>query len=304
MSDPTLETGEAGPELRGRLLVLLSGAGMSLSGLFIRSIEAADEWQILFYRSIGIVAALLVFIAIRNRGAVWPAFRKAGWNGVLAGLCLAFGFICFIFSITHTTVANTLFLLAAAPFITAVLGRVVLGERVRRATWIAMAMAVTGVAIMVSDGLAGGGLFGDLTALGAATALAGFSVALRRGRGVDMLPAVCHAGVFTWIAAGAMSLIGGGLAVTGPDLAVCLVYGMVAISVSLMLFTMGSRWVPAAELTLLSLSEVVLGPLWVWLVFAETPSGLTLAGGGVLLVAITGHALGGMRRRRPPIGVI
>ena len=304
MSDPIAATREATPEIRGRMLVILSGAGMSLSGLFIRSIEAADEWQILFYRSIGIVTALLVVIALRNKGAVWPAFRKAGLNGVLAGLCLAAGFICFIFSMTHTTVANTLFLLAAAPFITAVLGRVVLGERVRRATWIAIVAATAGVAIMVGDGLAGGGLFGDLTALGAATAFAGFSVALRRGRGVDMLPAVCLAGIFTWIAAGVMALGGGGLAVTGPDLAVCLAYGALAISASLLLFTLGSRSVPAAELTLLSLSEVVLGPLWVWLVFAETPGRLTLAGGAVLLAAIMGHALSGMRRRRPPIGVV
>lgn len=304
MSSPIAATRETVPELRGRLLVLSSGAGMSLSGLFIRSIEAADEWQILFYRSIGIVAALLIFIAMRNRGALWPAFQRAGLNGVVAGVCLAIGFICFIFSITHTTVANTLFLLAAAPFIAAVLGRIVLGERVRRATWIAIVAASAGVAIMVGEGFAGGGLFGDLTALGAAAAFAGFSVVLRRGRGVDMLPAVCLAGFFTWIAAGVMALTGGGLAVTGPDLVVCLAYGALAISVSLVLFTLGSRSVPAAELTLLSLSEVVLGPLWVWLFFAETPGGLTLIGGGVLLAAISGHALSGMRRRQPPVGVV
>lgn len=304
MSSPIAAIRETVPELRGRLLVLSSGAGMSLSGLFIRSIEAADEWQILFYRSIGIVATLLIFIAMRNRGAVWPAFQRAGLNGVLAGLCLAIGFICFIFSMTHTTVANTLFLLAAAPFIAAVLGRIVLGERVRRATWIAIVAASAGVAIMVGEGLAGGGLFGDLTALGAAASFAGFTVLLRRGRGVDMLPAVCLAGVFTWIAAGVMALTGGGLAVTGPDLVVCLAYGALAIAVSLVLFTLGSRSIPAAELMLLSLSEVVLGPLWVWLFFAETPGGLTLIGGGVLLAAISGHALSGMRRRQPPIGVV
>ncbi len=304
MFDQNALSSKTAPELRGRLLVLLSGAGLSLSGLFIRSIDSADEWQILFYRSIGVAATLLVVIALRNRGAVWPAFRETGLNGVLAGLCLAAGFICFVFSMTHTTVANTLFLLATAPFMTAVLGRVVLGERVRRATWIAMAVAAAGAAIMVGEGLHGGGLFGDLTALGAAAGFAGFSVALRRGRRVDMLPATCLAGFFGMIAAGIMALSGAGLGVTGPDLAVCLVYGAVAIALSLLLYTMGSRWVPAAELALLSLSEVILGPLWVWLVFAESPGGLTLAGGAVLLAALVGHALSGMRKRPPPIGVV
>ena len=83
---------------RGRILVLLSGAGLSLGGLFIRSIQEANEWQILFWRSLGIIAALLIYIAIRNQGRVFHAFRAAGMKSVIAGLCLATGFTCFIFS--------------------------------------------------------------------------------------------------------------------------------------------------------------------------------------------------------------
>lgn len=291
--------------LRGRALVLAAGAGLSLGGLFIRSIEAADEWQILFWRSLGLAAALLVLIAFRSRGKVAAAFHRAGRAAVIAGLCLAAGFTCFIFSMTHTTVANTLFLLSAGPFIAAILARLLLGEAVRRATWIAMAAAALGVAVMVGDGVAAGDPFGDLTALGAAIGFAGYAVALRGGRGTDMMPATCLAGLAGALAAGlAIAAGGSGFAVTAPDLALCLVYGAVAIAGSLAIYTIGSRHVPAAELMLLALTEVVLGPVWVWLAFSEIPGLPTLLGGAILLLAITGQALSGMRRRPPPIGVV
>lgn len=291
--------------LRGRTLVLIAGTGMSLGGLFIRSVDAADEWQILFWRSLGLAVALAVFITLRNRGRSAAAFRNAGAMAVVAGLCLSVGFAFFVFSIVHTTVANTLFMLSAGPFITAVLGRVILGEAVRRATWIAMAGAVVGVALMIGDGLIGGDLFGNLMGLGAATAFAGFAVALRQGREADMMPATCLAGLFgALLAASAILWTGTGLAVSPNDLVICLVYGALAIGVSLIVFTMGSRSVPAAELALLSQMEVVLGPLWVWLVFAEVPGAATLAGGMILLLSIAGQALSGMRRKRPPVGVV
>jgi drug/metabolite transporter (DMT)-like permease len=305
VSDAGAIAGDRADLLRGRILVLAAGAGMSLGGLFIRSIEAADEWQILFWRSLSLAAALLAVIAFRSRGNVAAAFRSAGRAAVIAGMCLAFGFTCFIFSMTHTTVANTLFLLSAGPFIAAVLARLLLGEAVRRATWIAMAAAALGVAVMVGDGLAAGDPFGDVTALGAATGFAGYAVALRGGRGADMMPATCLAGLVGALVAGfAIVASGSGFAVTVPDLALCFVYGALAIAGSLAIYTIGSRHVPAAELMLLALTEVVLGPVWVWFAFSEVPSLPTLAGGAILLLAIAGQTLSGMRRRPPPIGVV
>ena len=306
MSETATTTASDGAALlRGRVLVLLSGAGMSLGGLFIRSIQEATEWQILFWRSLGIIAALLLYIGLRSRGRVLQAFRIAGMKSAVAGLCLATGFTCFVFSITHTTVANTLFMLSAAPFITAVLSRVLLGEDVTRGTWIAMAGAAAGIAIMVGEGAVSGDLFGNLMALTAAAGFAGFSIALRSGRAVDMMPATCLAGLFS-ATGSALIILAGGTGFVAPvaDVGLCLTYGAVSIGISLIVYTVGSRLVSAAELTLLSLGEVVLGPVWVWLVFAETPSSLTLLGGVVLLVSIVGRAATGIRRRRPPIGVV
>jgi drug/metabolite transporter, DME family len=286
---------------RGVVLVLLAGCALSSAGLIIRLMEAAGGWQILFWRSAAMVPALLLVIAVRRRGRVVEAFRAAGWNGIVGGLCAAAGFTGFVFAVLHTSVANVLFILSVAPFFTALLAWVVLGEAVRRRTWWGMSLALAGVGVMVADGLTGRGLTGDLIALLATVGFAGFSVALRRGRDVDMLPTVVIAGLLSMLLAAVAS--GGELALSPRDLLLCLVLGLVQLTLGLTLFTLGSRHVPAAELTLLSLTEVVLGPIWVWLGVGEVPSPLTLAGGALVLGAVAYQALGGVRRKRPPIAM-
>jgi len=297
------DTAAAGAEVsfsRGRGLVLLSGVLMSIGGPLIRLLDSASEWQFLTYRAVAVVAVLSVVIAVRYPGRLLATLRVAGWTGVLAGFFLACAFIGFVFSITHTTVANTLFLLSAAPFAAALLGWMVLGEAVSRVTWLAMLGASAGVAVMIGEGLSEGDLFGDLAALGAALGFAGFAVALRRGRAVDMLPAVLFAGIISSITSASMAfLVGAGLAVSLHDVGLSFVYGSVGIAGGLLLFTLGSRYVPAAELTLLSLTEVILGPIWVWLAFAEQPSRLTLLGGAILLASITAQTIYGARRSKP-----
>ncbi len=292
------------PYYRGVALVLAAGVFLSIGGIGVRLIEAADEWQILFYRSLALIVTLLAVLAVRNRGALPGAFRRAGAPAVAGGLCLSFGFAGFIFSLTHTSVANTLFLLAVSPFLAALLGRVLLGEDVRRTTWLAMSAALAGVAVMVGEGFATGSPFGDLSALLAALGFAGFTVALRRGKTRDMLPSVCLAAVFTLLVAGVMVSAGpGGFAISARDFGLCAAMGAVQIGAGLTIYTAGSRHVPAAELALLSLSEVVLGPIWVWLGVGEVPSLATAIGGAVVLGAIVGHAASGLRHWRPPIGV-
>ncbi len=291
--------GEAG-FLRGRGLVLLSGVLLSIGGPLIRLIDSANEWQFLTYRAGALVAVLLVIVAARYPGRVIATLRAAGGTALLAGFCLAGAFLGFVFSITHTTVANTLFLLSAAPFAAALLGWLILGETVSRATWIAMLGAFAGVAVMIGEGIAESDLFGDLAALGAALGFAAFSVALRSGRGVDMIPAVIFAGVISGITSAAVAyLLGAGLTVPLRDVGLSFIYGGVGIGGGLLLYTLGSRYVPAAELVLLSLTEVILGPLWVWLAFAEMPSRPTLLGGAVLLASITWLTVHGARRARP-----
>lgn len=288
----------------GVTLVLLAGVFWSIGGIVVRLIDAASEWQIVFYRSLALAVMLLIYLTVRKPGAVSSAFRSAGLTAVLAGLSLAAGFICWIFALTHTTVANAMFLLATAPFITAVLARVLIGERIRSVTWFTMSIAVLGVGVMVMEGVASGTLSGNLFALGAALGFAGFTVALRRGKTIDMTPAVCLAGAFAATAAGAMVIyLGHGFPVSTHDAALCIILGVVQVGCGLIIYTIGSRYVAAAELALLSLTEIVLGPIWAWVGVGEIPTKLTLIGGAIVLSAIVGQAFF-VVRRRPPVGVV
>ncbi len=289
---------------RGVVLVLSAGVFWSIAGLLVRLMDAASEWQILTYRSIALCLTLSLYLALRPGVSLLAAFRAAGTTAALAGLFLACGFASWIFAMTHTTIANALFLLSASTFMAALLARLVLGEQVKRATLAFMSLATAGVAVMVAEGVAIGTLTGNLFGLGAALAFAAFTVTLRRGRAADMTPAVCWAGIWgTAFGAGMVWLSGQGFAVSANDLALCALMGVVQVGLGLILFTAGSRHLPAAELTLLSLTEVVLGPVWVWLGVGEVPSALTLAGGAVVLGAVAGQAIFSVRRR-PPIGVL
>lgn len=282
---------------RGALLILLAGVGLSFGGLIVRHITVADDWQIVFYRSSAVVLCLLLMIGLRDRVGIVGAFRRSGRPGICAGLSISVSMVTFILSVNATSVANTLFVLAAAPFLAAVLGWLLLRERVGQATWIAMAVALVGVAIMVWRGMTGGSLYGNVMALVTALGFAGFSVALRFGRQTDMMPAVCVAGGVSAAAAGFVALSSGaGLAVPLAEVGLCALYGAV-IATGLAVYTVGGRAVPAAVLALLSLTEVLLGPVWVWLALDEVPHNATLIGGGVLLAAIVGQAVASMRQR-------
>lgn len=299
MTDASIAHRHSAAYLRGCVLVLVSGIFFSLGGLIVRQIEAADAWQIVFYRSLAQGLAVLILLLLRDRGGIGTTFRVAGYAGVAGGVCLAMASICFIFSITHTTVANTLFLLSAAPFMAAIISRVLLGEPVRPITWVSMTAAMLGVTVMVGEGIGIGNLFGNLTGLATALGFAGLTVALRYGGTADMLPVVCLGGFMSSVVAAVVILgQGGRFDISFRDLWLCVFYGVAIIAIGLMIFTRGARHLPAAELALLSLTEVVFGPIWVWLAIDERPSDGTLLGGGILLAALAGHAIYGVGRRR------
>ena len=143
---------------------------------------------------------------------------------------------------------------------------------------------------------------GSLAALGSAFGFAVFTVALRWGRTVEMLPSVFLSGLFGFaITFGICQIAGLSIALTLNDGSVAITMGVFQVGAGLILYTLGSRSLPAAELALLSLAEVLLGPLWVWLFLGETASVNTLIGGAVLLAAIAGNALSGKRRKPPAI---
>jgi len=287
----------------GLVLVLLAGACWSSLGIVVRLMESPTPWQVLVYRSLSLTVFLFVVITVTSGGRPFAVYRRAGKAGILGGLALVLAFSGSIVSVVNTTIANAMFLFATAPFIAAVLGRIVLGETVRRATWITMAFASAGVAIMVAEGLAAGHVLGNLAALVSALGFALFTIALRLGRDEDMLPAVSLGGVFTLVVAVVLCLVTGQTLLMSPvDMSLALGLGVFQLGLGLGLYTLGSKALPAAELALLAMTEVVLGPIWVWLFLGETAGPYTLAGGAILMAAIVGNAV--TRLRRPPAPLI
>ena len=284
------------------MLVLAAGICWSTIGLGVRHIEIANVWQILFFRSLALTPLLLLVMTLRARGNPLPVIHNAGLAGIFGGISLVFAFSGGILAIQTTTVANAMFLFAAAPFFAAVLGWVVLGEHVGKATWVSMVGALVGIIVMVWEGVSLGRIIGNVAALISALGFAAFTISLRWQKLEDMMPAVFLAGFFAIIAAGILCQIKGyGFNIPARDIGVAVAMGIFQVGAGLILYTLGSKVVPSAELALLSMTEVVFGPFWVWLFLGETIGGYTLLGGGVLLLAITGNALSGLLRKPMPL---
>ncbi|MDH3632183.1 MAG: DMT family transporter [Gammaproteobacteria bacterium] len=288
--------------VQGVILVLMAGVFWSSMGLGVRLIEQANVWQILFYRSIALAIFLFCIISVRSNYKPVAVIRKSGVAGAIGGVALVIAFAGGIYAIQTTTVANAMFLFASAPFLAAIFGWIILRENVRKATWFAMIFATIGIAVMVIDGIAAGQVAGNLSALLSALGFAIFTIALRWGKLEEMLPAVFMAGIFAIVTAALVCQFNGyGFSLPRNDILIAISLGVFQVGLGLTVFTIGSRVVPAAELALLSMTEVLLGPFWVWIFLGETASLNSLLGGGILMLAIVGNALSGLRRKPVPI---
>ena len=279
---------------RGVIMVLVAGIFLSLAGLVLRNLEAANGWQVLFYRSSIFAVVVLLLTIVRHRRHTPAAFRAIGLPGIVVAIALGLGSIAYIYALLLTTVANALFIISAAPLMAAILGWIVLGERVQRFTWYLMVIAVAGIGIMVFDGVAGGRVLGNAVAFITPVSFAVMLVAIRCSGNTDMLPAICLAGV---VGASISFVMADSLAVSDHDLALCLFLGVVQYGAGFILITVGARFVPAAEVALLAMSEIVLAPIWVWIGVGEVPSTLTLAGGLVVVGAVVAQGISGLRSR-------
>lgn len=288
----------------GVVLIFLGAVTASWAGLGVRLIESATPWQILVYRSIAAAGFLLLYIAWRSRGRVAASFRDAGGVAIVGALGLAAAFTGIIVAIDGASVANAMLLLAVAPFLAAVMGRLLLGEGVRVVTWLAIACAFAGVGIMVAEGVSVGHLWGNVAGLVAAFGMATYIVALRKGHLTDMLPLnAIGAFVGFLLALAVCAATGQGIALSLHDTLWSLALGVFQLGLALVLYTAGSRTVPAADISLVAMAEVVLAPLWVWLLLGETAGSYTIVGGMLLLAAIAGDAISGIRDRRRREGV-
>ena len=279
----------------GVAIALLGGTFLSLSGIMIRNIEAADGWQILFYRSLATFLTIFVFLVFQYRGSIARRFADIGGAGLLAALVLSVGSIFYIMALLNTTVANVVFIIGASPLLAALAGWLFLRERVTRASLAAMFAAILGIGLMFADGLVSGGMLGNVFALCLAIMYVFYLLILRGNRHVDMMPATCLSGLFTALIVLAFVV---DFAVSRHDMVIILALGSVQFGFGFMCLTWSTRYIPAAEVALFSLSEAVLNPIWVWLGVGETPSLYTLAGSAVVLAAVMTYSIMAIRRER------
>ena len=281
----------------GVLLMVAAGLCWSTGGIFVRNVASTDGWEIVFWRSLFMVAFLFSVLVAWHRGAVWSKIRAVGAAGVLAGALLAATFFFFILSLMRNTAANTFVLMSTGPFFAALFGWVFLRERVPPRTWMAILVALVGATLMFADGLDAGRTPGNLLALGVATVFALNLVVMRRMHAtVDMVPAVMIAGLISMAVALPFALP---FDTSVRDLAVLAPMGCLQVGLGCLLMTRATRTLSAGEIGLLSLIETILAPIWVWLGVGERPSALALTGAAIVLGALLANEWIGLRRTSP-----
>jgi len=279
----------------GLTLILLGGTFLSLSGILLRHIEAANGWQILFYRSFTCFIFIATVLSFQYRKATLSKFRAIGLPGFYASVVLSLGSIFYIMAMLNTTVANVVFIIGASPLVAALAAWLFLKEQISTVKLLTMLLAIAGIGLMFADGFVSGGMLGNFLALMMVFMYVIYLLILRKHRDIDMLPATCLSGLVTAIIV--LPFVGS-LVISSHDLVIALLLGSVQFGMGFMLLTWSTRYLLAAEVALFSLSESILNPIWVWIGVNEVPSALTLAGSAVVLVSVIAYGVMALKQER------
>ena len=273
----------------------------SLAGIVTRQLDQAAGFEITFWRSLACTICVAGWLMATERRAWVSAITRTGMPGLVSGVMWAVMFTCFMVALTLTTVAKTLVVMALAPLLTALLAWMVLGERIAARTWLAIVVAGGGIVWMVADGLreGGGSLLGMLVAAGVPLASAINLVNMKRQQArVDLVPAILIGGVISCVAMLPLMLP---FQASGRDVVLLTLLGAFQLALPCILLIRAARFLSPQETALLSLLEVVFGPLWAWLGAGEQPAASTLYGGALILGALVANELFATREARAKI---
>jgi DME family drug/metabolite transporter len=285
------------------LIVLIAGIFWSFGALVVRFIEDARSvpWQYLFFRGSTIFVLINIYLFIKEGKSFTKNYKKIGASGMIGGISLGIAMMCFIWSITHTTAAITLLMLAAMPFMTAILGYIFLKEKVSTTTFTAIIIAAIGIGFMAFTSQQIGTLFGLAIGLLSSFGFSIFSVSLRWRKNTPTFTTVAVAGLFCATFSFIVLVFNDtSFFTTFRNSSLSALHGTLVCS-GMVLYSIGSKHLPAADLTLLSLTEVLGGIFWVWLpIFGinEIPSTNTIIGGSIITFALMYYSLNTKRNRR------
>ena len=277
-------------------VVLIAGIFWSFGPYVVRHIDQPElvPWQYLFTRGIVIFFLLNIYLFLEEGKSFYKNYFKIGISGIVGGIGLGTAMITFIWSITNTTAAITLLCLAAMPFITALLGFLFLKEKISLNVWTAIGIATIGIVIMAFGNSEKNTLLGLIFGLVSAIGFSVFSVSLRWRKETPKFTTVAFAGLFCFLFSAAMIIINeANFMSSSKNEALFATHGLL-VCFGLILYSIGSKNIPAAELTLLSLTEIIGGIFWVWLPILginEVPSTNTIIGGFLIFSSIIYYSL-------------
>ena len=277
-------------------IVLLAGIFWSFGAYVVRHIDQPQlvPWQYLFTRGIVIFILLNVYLYLNEGIKFYKNYLKIGISGLIGGAGLAIAMITFIWSITHTTAAVTLLCLAAMPFLTALLGFLFLKEKISLTVWISIIVAAFGICVMAFGNTEKNSLMGLIFGIASALGFSIFSVTLRWRKKTPKFTTVALAGLFCFLFSSIFILINDlSFLSNSKNEALFATHGTL-VCCGLILYSIGSKDIPAADLTLLSLTEVIGGIFWVWLPWLginEVPSTNTIIGGFFIFISIFYYSL-------------
>ena len=277
-------------------VVLFAGILWSFGPLVVRYMDQPElvPWQYIFGRGLTIFIILNLYLFFEEGIAFYKNYLKIGVSGIIGGIGLGIAMISFIYSITNTSAAITLLCLAAMPFFTALLGFLFLRERISLNVWIAIILATVGIIIIALGNTGKASLLGFVFGMTSSIGFSIFSVTLRWRKETPKFTTVAISGLFCFVVASIFILSKNQLFFSTSYNGTLFSLHGVLVCFGLILYSIGSKAIPAAELTLLSLTEVIGGIFWVWLpIFGinEIPSTNTIIGGFFLFISITYYSL-------------
>jgi len=292
---------------RAVALMILTTLLWSIAGVVTRQLDAARSFEVTFWRSLFNALALTVALSMMRGPALWHGIARARWPLWASGVCWSLMFTGFMLAMTLTTVANVLLVMAICPLVTALFARIFLKQTLPARTWLAILAGGAGIAWMFGgESINGASPAGTLVALGVPLAAASNWTVLQfvahgkhgasQAEHIDMLPAVLIGALLSALATLPLALP---FAASAHDFGLLALLGVVQLAIPCLLAVRLTRELPAAEIALLGLLEVLFGVTWAWLGAGEQPAATTLTGGALVIGALLANELIELKRSRP-----
>lgn len=272
---------------RPLLFTILAPVFWSTGGVGLRLVEAS-AWQVLFWRSLFMTIFLFSWSLIKDGPRILPSYYRTVVQGKWVTIFFTFSIMFYVFSITNTTVADSLLIQGTAPILIVFLGWLLLGEPLKRVTIAGILAVALGITVIMIPSLKNGGLSGNFFGLAKAGAFAAGTIAIRKRKSVALLPAITTASAFTTL----ISLFFvSSLSVAPLSLLILCYLGFFQTGLAFLFFTSWSGKLTSSITGLIVILEAVLGPLWVWLFLEIRPPDTTLLGGAIIITALVAHTL-------------